>query len=39
MMAGGMREALMDMGEINEAGKELPSFLSINEDTVCSTWF
>ena len=26
-------------GELNEAGKELLSFLSINEATVCSTWF
>ena len=25
--------------EINEAGKELMSFLSINEATVCNTWF
>ena len=26
-------------GELNEAGKELLSFLSTNEATVCNTWF
>ena len=26
-------------GELNEAGKELLSFLSINEATVCNTWY
>ena len=26
-------------GELNEAGKELLSFLSINEASVCNTWF
>ena len=26
-------------GELNEAGKELLSFLSVNEATVCNTWF
>ena len=26
-------------GELNEAGRELLSFLSINEATVCNTWF
>lgn len=25
--------------ELNEPGKELPSFLSTNEATVCNTWF
>ena len=26
-------------GEMNDAGKELLSFLSLNETTVCNTWF
>ena len=26
-------------GSLNEAGKELLSFLSINDTTVCNTWF
>ena len=26
-------------GEMNDAGKELLSFLSLNEATVCNTWF
>ena len=26
-------------GELNEAGKELLSFLSINEATICNTWY
>ena len=26
-------------GEVNEAGKELLTFLSLNEATVCNTWF
>ena len=26
-------------GECNEAGKELLSFLSLNNATVCNTWF
>ena len=27
------------IGELNEAGRELLSFLSTNEVTVCNTWF
>ena len=27
------------IGELNEAGRELLSFLSTNEATVCNTWF
>ena len=26
-------------GDLNEAGRELLSFLSTNETTVCNTWF
>ena len=26
-------------GEVNEAGKELLTFLSLNKATVCNTWF
>ena len=27
------------MGEVNDAGRELLSFLMLNEATICSTWF
>ena len=26
-------------GEVNDAGKELLSFLSMNQSTICNTWF
>ena len=41
MMIGGMRGAHMGMefSILNKAGRELLSFLSINEATVCNTWF
>ena len=38
MMIGGMRGTHMGM-VLNEARRELLSFLSINEATVCNTWF
>jgi hypothetical protein len=37
MMTGGMREVLKGM--VNEAVKELLSFLSTNDATVCNIWF
>ena len=39
MMIGGVRGAQHGHGFLNEAGKELLSFLSINEATVCNTCF
>ena len=39
-MTGGMKEVPMVMvTELNEAGKELLSFLSTNQASVCNTWF
>ena len=39
-MTGGMKEVPMVMvTELNEAVKELLSFLSTNEASVCNTWF
>ena len=35
MMSGGMK----GYGDLNDAGRELLSFLSTNEATVCNSWF
>ena len=39
MTGGVMSGGTHGYGSLNEAGKELLSFLSVNEATVCNTWF